>query len=354
MKEYAPKPENQSRTLDSNPRASEQAPMHVILQRYKENIRQYAPKEDGVVQCLKLKPPPGVPIDINNLSLFRLLDYHRRPDPDPDVGGVIFEPGDKVALRARADVQYPIEYAEIHTLLGQQATADAAAGRNIGGGVNLQQILTNAQVRYGTGELAGFEEWIAGTHTNLNVENVLDKTNELRAAAGIAGNVNIDETPIAGTDQTADILHGNEQTEVKTIRMPIKSYQNFTGQVSAALGKFQHVNAGGANRYNVTIYASIDATLLATLLGAGTNVAIGQNTRNTSIDPNTLIKTTTIIRNSDASVLNVQYENQWTKFLETLNSGGWAGYDKAHRINIILENGAGRVFNRNANAANWV
>lgn len=350
MKEYAPKPENQSRTLDSNPRASEQAPMHVILQRYKENIRKYAPKEDGVVQCLKLKPPPGVPIDINNLSLFRLLDYHRRPDPDPDNGGVIFEPGDKVALRARADVQYPIEYAAIHTLLGQQATTDAAAGRNIGGGVNLQQILTNAHARYGAGagELAGFEEWIAGTHTNLNVENVLDKMNELRAAAEIVGNVNIDETPIVGTDQTADILHGNEQTEVKTIRMPIKSYQNFTGQVSAALGKFQHVNAGGANRYNVTIYASIDATLL----GAGANVPIGQNTRNTSIDPNTLIKTTTIKRNSDNVVLNEQNENQWTKFLETLNSGGWHGYDKAHRINIILENGTSRVFNR-IGATNW-
>lgn len=47
MREYAKKPENQSRTLDSNPKASRQASIDVILQRYEErNIQKYAEDEE--------------------------------------------------------------------------------------------------------------------------------------------------------------------------------------------------------------------------------------------------------------------------------------------------------------------
>lgn len=47
MREYAKKTENQSHTLDSNPKTSKQAPIDAILQRYKErNIQQYAKEED--------------------------------------------------------------------------------------------------------------------------------------------------------------------------------------------------------------------------------------------------------------------------------------------------------------------
>ncbi|WP_459186998.1 DUF4157 domain-containing protein [Parabacteroides sp. APC149_11_2_Y6] len=47
MKEYAKKPENQSRPLDSNSKASRQAPINVILQQYKEqSIQRYAESAD--------------------------------------------------------------------------------------------------------------------------------------------------------------------------------------------------------------------------------------------------------------------------------------------------------------------
>lgn len=47
MREYSKKPESQSRTLDSNPKASRQAPIDVILQRYqKRNMRRYASAEE--------------------------------------------------------------------------------------------------------------------------------------------------------------------------------------------------------------------------------------------------------------------------------------------------------------------
>lgn len=47
MREYTKKPESQSRTLDSNPKAFKQAPIDVIIQRYKErNIQRYAEDEE--------------------------------------------------------------------------------------------------------------------------------------------------------------------------------------------------------------------------------------------------------------------------------------------------------------------
>lgn len=49
MREHVKKPESQSRTLDSNPKASRQAPIDVILQRYKErNIQRYADDEEFI------------------------------------------------------------------------------------------------------------------------------------------------------------------------------------------------------------------------------------------------------------------------------------------------------------------
>lgn len=288
-------------------------------------------------------------INIGDLSLFRLLDYLSRPISDPDPGGVIFDPGDKELLQSYVAAKYAEEFQAIHDLLGQPGVATEAANRNIGGGVDLQQILTNAQTRFNAGNLSGFQEWVAGTHVNLNVANVLDKMNELRAAAGIGGAVNVDESAIVGTDQTADLQHGNEQTEVKTIRQPIVSHQNFTGQVRAALAKFQGVPTGGLNRYNVTIYASINTNMIA----GQTNAAGPNNTRTTTIAPATLIKTTTITRNADNVVLNTQTENQWTRFLTTLNAGNWSGWDKAHQINFVLENGTNRQFVRNQATNVW-
>lgn len=46
MREYAKKPENRSRTQDGTPGASGQAPMEVILQRYKNEIQRYAVEDD--------------------------------------------------------------------------------------------------------------------------------------------------------------------------------------------------------------------------------------------------------------------------------------------------------------------
>ncbi|GEM_PF-5579921 len=306
----------------------------------------------NVFQRLRYQAPPNANIDISVLSLFRLLDYLNRPDPDPDPGGVIFDVGDKAVLEYYANQAYLQEFQDIFNFLAQPPTVGLATevgNRNIGAGVNLQQILIDAQTQYNNGNLPGFREWVGGTHANLNAATVLDKLNELRTAAGIAGVVNVDETAIAGTAQTADLQHGNEQTEVKTIRQPIRGHQDFTGQVSAALGKFAGVPVGGGgNLFNATIYASIDAALIA-----GVDNPAGPNTRTVTIDPNTLIKTTTITRNADGHVHNITNEDQWNAFLVTLNGGGWAGHDRANRIDVILENGMNRQFNRNLGTGVW-
>ena len=59
MREYTKKPKNQSRTLDSNRKASKQAPIAVILQRYKEqcpeSIRnQYINSKEAYITQLKV------------------------------------------------------------------------------------------------------------------------------------------------------------------------------------------------------------------------------------------------------------------------------------------------------------
>ncbi len=46
MREYTKKPENRSRTPESTPGASAQAPMEVILQRYKDHIQRYVAEEE--------------------------------------------------------------------------------------------------------------------------------------------------------------------------------------------------------------------------------------------------------------------------------------------------------------------
>lgn len=55
MREYSKNPESQSRTLDSSPKASRQAPIDVILQRYKErNIqREEKPNNTGIPDNLR-------------------------------------------------------------------------------------------------------------------------------------------------------------------------------------------------------------------------------------------------------------------------------------------------------------
>ena len=204
------------------------------------------------------------------------------------------------------------------------------------------------RARYQAGNLPGFQEWLASVNVNLNTLNVLDKINELRAAQNIGGVANVDETPIPGTNQTADITHGTAQTEVKTIRQPIQSYADFTGQVTAALAKFANVNPGDGNTYNATIYGSINQDLIAGRTAKKKGIIT-----NLSIDPASLDKVTTINRESDGQQLNQQIENQLDKLLDNLNTQNWPGANRTHHIYIVLENGTQQHLVRNVATNQW-
>lgn len=67
MKEYAKKPKSQSRTLDSNPKASGQAPFDEILQQYKRNIQRYASVEEGESLQVKFDTAQQEDIDEDEL-----------------------------------------------------------------------------------------------------------------------------------------------------------------------------------------------------------------------------------------------------------------------------------------------
>lgn len=95
MREYTKKPENQSRTLDSNSKASRQAPIDVILQRYKErNIQRYVEDEELIQGKFESIPtgeqeaiqregkhnntglPDNLKSGIENLSGYSMDDVH--------------------------------------------------------------------------------------------------------------------------------------------------------------------------------------------------------------------------------------------------------------------------------------
>jgi hypothetical protein len=303
--------------------------------------------EAKIIQPLRYKTD-NTEINISSLSFMRVLDYLKRNDPDLDPGGVIFDNGDKATLQAQSDKLYPIVFNEILNFLGDVNVITTKTTRNIPGSVNLQNILTEMRARHEAGKLPGFREWLASVKVNLNVDTVLDKINELRAAQNIAVPVNVDESQIPGTDQTADLEHGNEQTEVKTIRQPIQGYQDLTGQVTAALGKFANVASTDGKIYNATIYCSINPELLT-----GKTKSQKGSAHLTRIDAANLDKIVTITRLSDGQQLNQTIENQLDKLLNNLNTQNWAGANKTHNIYIILENGTPQHLVRDATNNTW-
>ena len=85
MREYTKKSESQSRTLDSNPKASRQAPIDMILQRYKErNIQRYAKDEELIQGKLdtaqrKVHYNSGKPTQLQALAYAQGTDIHIAP-----------------------------------------------------------------------------------------------------------------------------------------------------------------------------------------------------------------------------------------------------------------------------------
>ncbi|MFB2881324.1 DUF4157 domain-containing protein [Floridanema aerugineum] len=306
---------------------------HELTHVVQQNGGAVQPIQAKMIQMLRYKSDNS-PVDINSLSFFRVLDYLKRPDPDPDPGGVIFEADDRVNLQARSASLYTQEFQSLHNFLSTPPVAAEKANRNIPVGVDFPVILREMKARHDAGNLPGFKEWLASVNVNQNALNVVDKINELRSAQNIAGVVNVDETQIPGTPQTADLQHGTSQTEVKTIRQPIKSYTDFTGQVTAALAKFANVNPADGNTYNATIYCSIDQNLIS-----GTTTNKKGTMTHTTINPATLDKITTITRQSDGQPLNRKTENQLNRLLENLNTQNWAGASTTHAIDLIVENG---------------
>ncbi len=73
MREYSKKPENQSRTLDSNPRASKQAPIEIILQRYK-NLQSCASEKDEEPLQGKFEKMPNNLIQFYRNEVIQMVD----------------------------------------------------------------------------------------------------------------------------------------------------------------------------------------------------------------------------------------------------------------------------------------
>lgn len=132
MKEYTKKPENQSRTLDSNPKASRQAPIDVILQRYKEwDIQRYSEDESEELIQGKFesdtqteqqpvqreeKPnntglPDNLKTGIENLSGYSMDDVkvHYNSDKPTQLNALAYAQGTDIHVAPRQEKHLPHE-----------------------------------------------------------------------------------------------------------------------------------------------------------------------------------------------------------------------------------------------------
>ncbi len=112
MREYSKKSESQSRTLDSNPKASRQAPFDVILQRYKQNLQLYvSAKEEKPIQTSAGKVVQMMKVNVSDIG----KTYQIRLSDNSIVQGVLtsfsgsgwyhFDVGGKdVAIRGETNI----------------------------------------------------------------------------------------------------------------------------------------------------------------------------------------------------------------------------------------------------------
>lgn len=103
MREYTKKPENQSRTLESDPKASRQAPIDMILQRYKErDIQRYTdlhvasshekhlPHDDWhVIQQKQSWVQPTIKLQERNVNNNEELEKEADPMGEKSIGNAI-------------------------------------------------------------------------------------------------------------------------------------------------------------------------------------------------------------------------------------------------------------------------
>jgi len=202
---------------------------------------------------------------------------------------------------------------------------------------DLKAILETTNTHADNQEVLGFREWVAYT-AHLDAAQKQDHLNELREALrqyakGLRG-IDLRETPIAGSAQTADLTIGNTQIEVKTIREPIGRKNDLNGQLTTGLAKFNGAATAG-NFYELVIYASISAELIQ-----GTDKVSKGITTNVNANPNTLVITTTKSRivNSALQILNTFDDDLKVYLKDRLENGNIPGAAEVAKVTVIMEN----------------
>lgn len=110
MREYKKKPKNQSHTQDSNPKASRQAPVDAILQRYKEqNIQRYTSTEEEKPNNTGL--PDNLKTGIENLSGYSMDDVkvHYNSDKPAQLQALAYTQGTDIHVAPGQEKHLPHE-----------------------------------------------------------------------------------------------------------------------------------------------------------------------------------------------------------------------------------------------------
>lgn len=269
----------------------------------------------------------------------RVFDILRRKNPDPDPGGYVFDAGDHDKLKARAGALLPGAFQQLLDAQASDADKGVMAARNIKVTPADQQLLIKfMQQMASEGVVAGLDQWMAyvsahSADSQEHAENRQDHINELWEAARRivqgARHVDLSESEIAGTAQTADLKIGNTQVEVKTVREPIRGANDLKGQLAAGLAKFAAAPPG---KYEVSIYASIDEGLF----GAGKTKG-GKAPANIVADPQALTITTSRLRPGTNEVIKREVMSLIDELVAYLNTKP-VGAAQVSKVHIILEN----------------
>lgn len=257
MQDYIKKPESQSRTLDSNPKASRQAPIDVILQRYGErSIQQYADNEEltqgGFESAITSEQEPmqrekkpnntGLPDNlktgIENLSGYSMDDVkvHYNSDKPMQLNALAYTQGADIYIASGQEKHLPHEawhvvqqkYGRVSTNSERSIDENIENEATVMGKLSLKQ--TNIHDSYSTTHLKANTILFAGRirykrlpHEPLTIHaNLNDIFNQFLAT---------EDEEFGGTHAMGDYSMGGEQQASTTLSWSEeggKDYDDFT------------------------------------------------------------------------------------------------------------------------------
>ncbi len=263
-----------------------------------------------------------------------------------------YEAGDEAALNARlAATRGDTLTNQVGPAMTNPAVGPAAQARHVDPAVvaDFGKLIARLQA---DPKVTNLNAWVLNNAHKILADpgQLLDHVNELREVeARLPGlpagqTLDLDEAPIPGTAQTADISNPTsaDLIEVKTVAAEVWTGQELTGQLAAGFGKFAGAGGGLAAR-EVVIYASYpEAPRSSGKKGI---------TRSETVDRATGIRNFKLT-DPKGTVRQDKNDDYIANHVQAWLATNPAGANEVTRLQIKMENGLSFTWSRGA--AGWV